>query len=177
MDKGAWWATVHGVTKSWTWLSDLVCTHAMIFLSLFMSMTCLNGVQCWGRGIYSRIKVVHYKYNRKTLSFMLSDWLKFRMLKRTFVIPEKEPSVDRVSYSWSYCNILEKRSLELSQSKKNESISLVSSHVFKNCSVVRKIWISESLIHRREWLRMWWIAQGLADCSLWSKSSLHHFCK
>ena len=23
MDRGAWWATVHGVTKSWTWLSDL----------------------------------------------------------------------------------------------------------------------------------------------------------
>ena len=22
MDRGAWWATVHGVTKSWTWLSD-----------------------------------------------------------------------------------------------------------------------------------------------------------
>ena len=24
MDRGAWWATVHGVTKSWTGLSDLV---------------------------------------------------------------------------------------------------------------------------------------------------------
>ena len=22
MNRGAWWATVHGVTKSWTWLSD-----------------------------------------------------------------------------------------------------------------------------------------------------------
>ena len=22
MDRGVWWATVHGVTKSWTWLSD-----------------------------------------------------------------------------------------------------------------------------------------------------------
>ena len=22
MDRGAWWATIHGVTKSWTWLSD-----------------------------------------------------------------------------------------------------------------------------------------------------------
>ena len=22
MDRGAWWATVHGVAKSWTWLSD-----------------------------------------------------------------------------------------------------------------------------------------------------------
>ena len=23
MDRGAWWATVHGVSKSWTLLSDL----------------------------------------------------------------------------------------------------------------------------------------------------------
>ena len=27
MDRGAWWATVHGVTKSWTWLSDF--THSL----------------------------------------------------------------------------------------------------------------------------------------------------
>ena len=27
MDWGAWWATVHGVKKSWTQLSALVCTH------------------------------------------------------------------------------------------------------------------------------------------------------
>ena len=30
MDRGAWLATVHGVTKSWTWLSDL-STHTDIF--------------------------------------------------------------------------------------------------------------------------------------------------
>ena len=28
MDRGAWWATVHGVTQSQTQLSDLACTHA-----------------------------------------------------------------------------------------------------------------------------------------------------
>ena len=28
MDKGAWWATVHGVAKSWKWLSTRVCMHA-----------------------------------------------------------------------------------------------------------------------------------------------------
>ena len=28
IDRGAWWATVHGVTKSQTWLNDWVCTHA-----------------------------------------------------------------------------------------------------------------------------------------------------
>ena len=22
MDRGAWWATIHGIAKSWTWLSD-----------------------------------------------------------------------------------------------------------------------------------------------------------
>ena len=32
MDSGAWWAAVHGVTKSWTQLSDFIFTfhfHAM----------------------------------------------------------------------------------------------------------------------------------------------------
>ena len=28
MDRGAWRATVHGVAKRWTRLSDLACTHA-----------------------------------------------------------------------------------------------------------------------------------------------------
>ena len=27
MDKGAWWATVHGIAESWTQLSDSACTH------------------------------------------------------------------------------------------------------------------------------------------------------
>ena len=34
MDGGAWWAIVHGVTKSWTWLSDFTFTF-MIFLNPF----------------------------------------------------------------------------------------------------------------------------------------------
>ena len=29
MDGGAWWATVHGVAKSWTWLSDFTFTFTM----------------------------------------------------------------------------------------------------------------------------------------------------
>ena len=29
MDRRAWRATVHGVTKSWTWLSNWVCTHVL----------------------------------------------------------------------------------------------------------------------------------------------------
>ena len=27
MDRGAWWAIVHGVPKRWTWLSNWACTH------------------------------------------------------------------------------------------------------------------------------------------------------
>ena len=29
MDRGAWWATVHGVAKSQTTLSKLACTHTL----------------------------------------------------------------------------------------------------------------------------------------------------
>ena len=30
MDGGAWWATVHGVSKSRTWLNDFTFTHSSI---------------------------------------------------------------------------------------------------------------------------------------------------
>ena len=30
MDVGAWWATVHGVEKSWTRLSDFTSLHLLI---------------------------------------------------------------------------------------------------------------------------------------------------
>ena len=29
MDRGGWWAAVHRVAQSWTWLSDLACMHAL----------------------------------------------------------------------------------------------------------------------------------------------------
>ena len=35
MDRGAWWATVHGVTKSWTGLSNLACMHAKHFSPIY----------------------------------------------------------------------------------------------------------------------------------------------
>ena len=31
MDRGAWWVTVHGVTKSWTQLSDFTDTSLIIY--------------------------------------------------------------------------------------------------------------------------------------------------
>ena len=35
MDRGAWWATVHGVTKSWTQLSDFTFTFH-IYTSIYI---------------------------------------------------------------------------------------------------------------------------------------------
>ena len=33
MDRGAWWATVYGVTKSWTWLNDLhIYTYMYVYI-------------------------------------------------------------------------------------------------------------------------------------------------
>ena len=51
MDRGAWWATVHRVTQSWTWLSNLACMHAT----------------CW---VYQQYIVIYIK------SFTLSTWPK-----------------------------------------------------------------------------------------------------
>ena len=34
MDRGAWWVTVHSITKNRTWLCDLACTHAPRYLRL-----------------------------------------------------------------------------------------------------------------------------------------------
>ena len=38
MDGGAWWAAVHGVTKSWTRLSDLTLTLDTLVQPLSLQM-------------------------------------------------------------------------------------------------------------------------------------------
>ena len=37
-DGGAWWATVHGVTKSWTWLSDFSFTFFTFMVTAAMKL-------------------------------------------------------------------------------------------------------------------------------------------
>ena len=32
MDRGAWWATVHGVTKRWMRLSECACIQAQVYI-------------------------------------------------------------------------------------------------------------------------------------------------
>ena len=36
MDKGGWWATVHGVTKMWTQMSDFTHTHTCVCIHVYM---------------------------------------------------------------------------------------------------------------------------------------------
>ena len=45
MDGGAWWAAVHGVTKSWTWLSDF--TFTFHFHALEKGMATHSSVLAW----------------------------------------------------------------------------------------------------------------------------------
>ena len=45
MDGGAWWATVHGVAKSQTQLSD--CTFTFHFHALEKEMATHSGVLAW----------------------------------------------------------------------------------------------------------------------------------
>ena len=40
MDRGAWWATVHGVTKSQRWLSNWAPIHACYFEAKVDKITC-----------------------------------------------------------------------------------------------------------------------------------------
>ena len=53
MDRGAWQATVHGVAKSRTWLSDWSCTHASVCM-------CVHGYNC--TYIYICICIYVYTY-------------------------------------------------------------------------------------------------------------------
>ena len=46
MDGGAWWAAVHGVTKSWTRLSDV--TFTFHFHALEKEMATHSSVLAWG---------------------------------------------------------------------------------------------------------------------------------
>ena len=45
MDRGAWWAAVHGVTKSWTRLSDFLFTFH--FHALEKEMATQSSVLAW----------------------------------------------------------------------------------------------------------------------------------
>ena len=45
MNRGAWWAAVHGVSKSWTWLSDF--TFTFHFHALEKEMATHSSILAW----------------------------------------------------------------------------------------------------------------------------------
>ena len=45
MDRGAWWATAHGVTKSQLWLSDLAHKHVHVYLAVKLSIRTLKSLK------------------------------------------------------------------------------------------------------------------------------------
>ena len=47
MNRGAWWAPVHGVTKSWTWLSDFLFRWRSNGQSLCSEGSCLFSLNLW----------------------------------------------------------------------------------------------------------------------------------
>jgi len=61
MDRGAWWAAVHGVTEGWTWLSDFtftfpfhalekeMATHSSVLAWRIPGMGSRVGCHLWGR--------------------------------------------------------------------------------------------------------------------------------
>ena len=53
MDRGAWWATVHGFTKSGTGLKDEAGKHAVLrhVLSICFVRRAYTGATCWTTGV------------------------------------------------------------------------------------------------------------------------------
>ena len=68
MDRGVWWATVHWVTNSWTWLSDWACVQWLMMLSVFSS----SNFQClylyllgWPKGLFGFFCKILWKNQSK----------------------------------------------------------------------------------------------------------------
>ena len=51
-DRGAWWATVHGVRKVWTWLNQLSTAQHMDSL-VYIYLEYLKNLQCSGSNVAS----------------------------------------------------------------------------------------------------------------------------
>ena len=84
MDRGAWQATVHGETKSWTWLSNWEHTHAHsnktdIILSRAQRKTLLYAVvwktQMYNTQINDTRKNINYYFAIFRASYLCSEYI------------------------------------------------------------------------------------------------------
>ena len=68
MDRGAWWATVHGIAKSWTLLSDfhaliIIIMHYMVILLSNYYLTYSHNHNNNATNICDRTENVYFKYS------------------------------------------------------------------------------------------------------------------
>ena len=75
VDREAWWATVHRVTKSWTWLSDWHPHFSLWDDHDFYPPFCLYGVSCWLISRYC-IPRINPTWSRSVIIFIYC-WIEF----------------------------------------------------------------------------------------------------
>ena len=80
MDRGAWWATVHGITKSWTWLSNF---H-------FTFLYCQSLYPFGLKTFYSSVVILEEFWKRAELPVLFSWYLNSLSLV-TFSIQSRTP--------------------------------------------------------------------------------------
>ena len=76
MDREAWSTAVHGIAKSWTWLSELKWTASSLFLELFLYS---SPVSCWaptdlGSSSFSVISFLHFRIVHWVLNSRILKW-------------------------------------------------------------------------------------------------------
>ena len=88
MDRGAWWATVHGVARSCTWLSNFapsiciyvymytyvymyicICMYVYVYICIYMYICmyiCIRMYVCMYISIYVHIQLTHFAAQQKS---------------------------------------------------------------------------------------------------------------
>ena len=82
MDRGAWRAIIHRVTKSWTWWTDLVrtCTHPDIKLKVIFWIYMISLWQLFGHRWHTTIDYNIIKKKKRLQHYILSSYSEFCFL-------------------------------------------------------------------------------------------------
>ena len=100
MDRGAWWATAHGVAKSWTRLSDFTHTHIVDVCMFDGGSVCMCGVcvcpsVCVGQSSQPRIK----RALHQALTWLWSEQC-LTCERFTYIISKLHKDPTGVLYKW-----------------------------------------------------------------------------
>ena len=103
MDRGAWWSTVHGVRKSWTWLSDKHThrRHTLIASSWGGGAIVEKRSKLWMKGFVEEKKI---KNKSQQASFTKLKPISPKDQENSLIIylPEQNPSVlNKMKQNWN----------------------------------------------------------------------------